>query len=191
MSAAANPCPRRPRSPLSPRCARGKAVSVFLSVPLINLGRGACGARPATPPGPRRPPGHLPSSARPAAGWPALPGLPRAVLILWVGHGLGHQGTLPTPPALHQSRPRHEPQLAPIRSAGVQFLARPGTPASASHGAAPHTPYSRPWNLQLPTTRGFQAPPPQYLPQAPKTPSVVSIHRSALRTMLRVTSSTA
>ena len=170
MSAAANPCPRRPRSPLSPRCARGKAVSVFLSVPLINLGRGACGARPATPPGPRRPPGHLPSSARPAAGWPALPGLPRAVLILWVGHGLGHQGTLPTPPALHQSRPRHEPQLAPIRSAGVQFLARPGTPASASHGAAPHTPILPP--VESPTShhQGVSGTAPAVSPAGPENP---------------------
>ena len=64
MSAAANPCPRRPRSPLSPRCARGKAVSVFLSVPLINLGRGACGARPAAPSGHRWPPSR-PDAAHP------------------------------------------------------------------------------------------------------------------------------
>lgn len=81
MSAAANLFPHPSAARLSPMKTRPHACVMFLCVPLINLGRGACGARPAPPPGqpqPLRAGGRF-ASGRPAG--PTLPGLGRTDLV--------------------------------------------------------------------------------------------------------------
>lgn len=140
MSAAAKV--GRPASavPVSPMRTRPRRLAHPLCVPLINLGRGACGARPAAPSGHRWPPsrpdaahpgGQGSSGSRPpcAHGWCVEGATGRAF------HGARAPGFAPNP-----HRPRSIGQTSCIRSAGVQFIARPGIPGSAVHGAPPHTP---------------------------------------------------